>query len=152
MGLGAGFKFKDKEKGKDIDKAGERDRDYDISHSKHRLGDKDSDDPFNEGPVGPPTGWTSVIEDWLCYGHRTPLNSAAITPKSDFLRPPIRPSPMHSTSGDIHRRTPAKDQRKGPYQLLIKERMMGIYLAVYINRDIRDLVKGSSVPCYIIPD
>jgi hypothetical protein len=149
MGLGAGFKFKDKEKGKDIDKAGERDRDYDISRSKHRPGDKDSDDPSNESPAGHPIGWTSVIEDWLCYGHRTALNGAP--QKNDFLKPPIRPSPMHSTSGDIHRRISVKDQRKGPYQLLIKERMMGIYLAVYINRDIRDLVRGLS-PYHIILD
>jgi hypothetical protein len=30
------------------------------------------------------------------------------------------------------------------YQLLVKERMMGLYLAVYVNRNIRGLVKGMS--------
>lgn len=36
----------------------------------------------------------------------------------------------------LMRRVPSKDPRKGPYQLLVKERLMSIYLAIYIHRDI----------------
>lgn len=30
----------------------------------------------------------------------------------------------------------------GPYELAVKERMMGIYLAVYVHRDVKPLLKG----------
>jgi hypothetical protein len=32
--------------------------------------------------------------------------------------------------------------RTGPYELLVKERLMGIYMAVYVHRDVRPLVQG----------
>ena len=32
--------------------------------------------------------------------------------------------------------------RAGPYELAAKERMMGIYLAVYVHRDVRPLIRG----------
>ena len=32
--------------------------------------------------------------------------------------------------------------RMGPYELLVKERLMGIYTAVYVHRDVRSLVRG----------
>ncbi|KDQ14339.1 hypothetical protein BOTBODRAFT_32806 [Botryobasidium botryosum FD-172 SS1] len=35
-------------------------------------------------------------------------------------------------------------QKLGPYELVSKERMMGIYLAVYVHRDVRHLVRGAS--------
>ncbi|KAF8588898.1 DNase I-like protein [Ramaria rubella] len=41
----------------------------------------------------------------------------------------------------------------GPYELLVKERLMGIYTAVYIHRDVRSLVQGvstGSVPAGLI--
>lgn len=34
--------------------------------------------------------------------------------------------------------------RVGPYELLVKERLMGIYLAIYVHRDVRSLVRGMS--------
>ncbi|KAJ6577235.1 Endonuclease/exonuclease/phosphatase [Mycena capillaripes] len=126
MGLGAGFKFIDREKDRDADrgereKAKERDKDYDKPRSK--LYKEDAKDP----PSHEATGWTAMIEDWLCHGTRqaSPTASEISVPKRLSAGP--RPK-----------------ERKGPYQLLIKERMMGLYLAIYIHRELRPLVKGTS--------
>ncbi|KAI0073686.1 hypothetical protein K474DRAFT_170948 [Panus rudis PR-1116 ss-1] len=37
-----------------------------------------------------------------------------------------------------------KGHEKGPYELLVKERMMGLYLAVFVHRDVKNLVRGTS--------
>ena len=34
--------------------------------------------------------------------------------------------------------------RTGPYELLVKERLMGIYMAIYVHRDVRPFVQGMS--------
>ncbi|KAJ7032469.1 inositol polyphosphate phosphatase [Mycena alexandri] len=127
MGLGAGFKLIDRERDRDADrgereKAKERDKDYDRPRSKlHKDDVKDS--PSHEG-----TGWTAMIEDWLCHGAR---QATSPTP-SDIGGP----KPLSARA--------APKERKGPYQLLIKERMMGLYLAIYIHRELRPLVRGTS--------
>lgn len=125
MGLGAGFKLIDREKDRDADRgererAKERDKDYDKPRS--RLRDPETKDPLHEG-----TGWTAMIEDWLCHGsrHASPTPSDISVPKALSAR--VTPK-----------------ERKGPYQLLIKERMMGLYLAIYIHRELRPLVRGTS--------
>ncbi|KAJ7726045.1 inositol polyphosphate phosphatase [Mycena maculata] len=129
MGLGAGFKLIDREKDRDADraereKAKERDKDYDKPRSRLRDIYKDDakDPPGHEG-----SGWTAMIEDWLCHGVRqaSPTTSDISVPKPLSARGPPK-------------------ERKGPYQLLIKERMMGLYLAVYIHRELRPLVSGTS--------
>lgn len=76
-----------------------------------------------------PMGWTSIVEDWLCHGGvamRTPS-----TPSIGFPQPLIRQKSV-------------KEPRKGPYQLLIKERLMGIYMAIYIHRDLKSSVQGKT--------
>jgi hypothetical protein len=57
------------------------------------------------------------------------------------LSSPFPPSKQLST-GNLPERMAGKEQWKGPYQPLIKHRMMGLYLTVYIHRDIRTLVRG----------
>ncbi|KAJ7637593.1 inositol polyphosphate phosphatase [Mycena polygramma] len=126
MGLGAGFKLIDRERDKDTDRgererAKERDKDYDRPRSKIPK-DEAKDLPAHEG-----SGWTAMIEDWLCHGAR----QASPTPSEISV-------PKRLSAG------PRPKERKGPYQLLIKERMMGLYLAIYIHRDLRPLVKGTS--------
>ncbi|KAJ7773047.1 inositol polyphosphate phosphatase [Mycena metata] len=127
MGLGAGFKLIDRERDRDADraereKAKERDKDYDRPRSKPHK-DEIKDSPSHEG-----TGWTAMIEDWLCHGAR---QATSPTP-SDVGGP----KPLSARA--------APKERKGPYQLLIKERMMGLYLAIYIHRELRPLVRGTS--------
>ncbi|KAJ7475671.1 inositol polyphosphate phosphatase [Mycena latifolia] len=129
MGLGAGFKFMDRERDRDRDadrgeRAKERDKDYDKPRS--RLRDTYKDDA-KDVPAHEVTGWTAMIEDWLCHGAR----QASPTPSDISV-----PKPLSA-------RVPPKE-RKGPYQLLIKERMMGLYLAIYALRDLRPLVRGTS--------
>ena len=127
MGLGAGFKLIDKDK--DSIKETERDRDHlketvDIANRWNVPED-------NSEVVGHhPSGWTSMVEDWLCHA-----GGSHACKSSPLSHPDGGSSPSISDSVK-------KEQRRGPYQLLIKERMMGIYLAVYINRDIRELIEG----------
>ncbi|KAJ7178628.1 inositol polyphosphate phosphatase [Mycena crocata] len=128
MGLGAGFKLIDRERDRDADrgereKAKERDRDYDKPRSK--IHKDDAKDPTREVL----SGWTAMIEDWLCHGAR---QATSPTPSDIGVPKPL------SARG-------APKERKGPYQLLIKERMMGLYLAIYIHRELRPLVKGAGV-------
>ncbi|KAG6873244.1 hypothetical protein C0995_001264 [Termitomyces sp. Mi166 len=119
MGLGAGLnKLIEKDKDKDRES-----RDLEKSRIRHK--DKDEDQPHE-----PPSGWTSMIEDWLCQGSGTRASGPTV---ADIGFPkPLAPRP------------PFKEPKKGPYQLLIKERMMGIYLAIFIHRDLRPLIRGTS--------
>lgn len=50
---------------------------------------------------------------------------------------PLSPSHWHLHEAVVG------SQRLGPYELAHKERMMGIYLAVYVHRDVRHLVRGA---------
>lgn len=156
MGLGAGFKIIDKDKSsssndkdrdREKDKAKERDRDYDKPRSKHK--DKEEghkhrksvdDSPLPESPMSPHSGWTSAIENWLCNGSGSQSTANLLMTPGEARESP-KATKSHSTT-EIPQRTASKEARKGPYQLLIKERMMGIYLAVYIHRDLRGSVKG----------
>ena len=36
-----------------------------------------------------------------------------------------------------------KEPKKGPYQFLVKERLMGIYLAIYVHGDLKPLIKST---------
>ena len=112
-------------------------KDSDEGPSTRPVKDKDRylEVPKSEEHVSPeilPLGWTSIVEDWLCNGGiavsrmRTP-STASI----GFPQPLIR-------------QKSAKEVRKGPYQLLIKERLMGIYMAIYIHRDLKSSVQGKA--------
>lgn len=113
-------------------------KDSDERPSARPIKDKDwhLEVPTSEEHVYPenlPLGWTSIVEDWLCNGGvavsrmKTP-STASI----GFPQPLIRQKSV-------------KDARKGPYQLLIKERLMGIYMAIYIHRDLKSSVQGEAV-------
>ncbi|KIK96026.1 hypothetical protein PAXRUDRAFT_32653 [Paxillus rubicundulus Ve08.2h10] len=151
MGLGAGIRLgvpsKERDKEKEKDKSD--DKDYQEKHHLHHLnsfkrkdkdrdeatrGWKSSDDLPDEITVNP--GWTSTLEHWLC--HRTQANPQA---NGNQALKDIATSPKRQS---LHRRVTVKESEKGPYVPLIKERMMGLYLSVYIHRDLRDLVEGVS--------
>lgn len=140
MGLGAGFKLGDH---KEREKENIKEKDKSEKH-KSRL--KDDDDSFYD--LYASSGWTSILEDWLCNGvgcvAHAKVRGAPVGPPS----PGLQHLPVD--------RTPAKEPGKGPYQPLIKHRMMGLSLAVYIHRDLRSLVRGTfplilpCVPCLIL--
>ncbi|KAJ7574421.1 hypothetical protein C8J56DRAFT_1017375 [Mycena floridula] len=93
-----------------------------------KLLDKDKED------LERARGWTWMVEDWLCHGGSSIARASVVTPTSSEISMP-RP---------LSARALSKESKKGPYQLLIKERMMGIYLAVFIHRDLRPFVRGMS--------
>jgi hypothetical protein len=144
MGLGAGFKLKDlKDKERDKENIKEGKDKGDKYKSKQKDKDRDRDDDDLSHDIYAPPGWTSILEDWFCNG-----SGCTMTTKSSSLfeagtspSPPF-PPPIHRSTGSLPERTAGKEQCKGPYQLLIKHRMMGLYLTVYIHRDIRTLVRG----------
>lgn len=136
MGLGAGFKlkdFKDKERDK------ENIRDNKDKGEKHKLKqkDKDKDDEDLSLDIYAPSGWTSILEDWLCSGTK----SSNLFTAGASSSPPF-PPPKQLSTCDFPECVVGKEQWKGLYQPLIKHRMMGLYLTVYIHRDIRTLVRG----------
>ncbi|XP_006459141.1 hypothetical protein AGABI2DRAFT_218097 [Agaricus bisporus var. bisporus H97] len=136
-GLSASFKWHDKDKDKERDRDKEkvgRANDKDAERSKLRK-ERDSTKRKKEEETGQEHNvhsWTAMCEDWLCNGGSFSNRSA--TPSVADVSAP-KP---------LARRTPSKEPKKGPYQLLIKERLMGIYMAIYVHRDMRALVKGSS--------
>ncbi|KAF9267628.1 DNase I-like protein [Marasmius fiardii PR-910] len=125
MGLGTGFKLYDRDK-EDREKD-DKPRSLKNGYKEEAIRSKKSyEDLVHDSP---PSGWTSMIEDWLCYG-----GSATRIPEASEISGPKRLSP----------RIVSKEPKKGPYQLLCKERLLGIYLAIYIHRDVRRFVRGTS--------
>lgn len=151
----------EKEKDANIDEKHRiRTRHKSFRHSHHHHHHRDDEDSAIPGAAlsyehslhHPPTGWTSMLEDWyvnggLNPGHSVPsgLNSNVTHDGSlgaiGYLEDSDVPlSAKSKSTGDLNARMNAR--RKGPYQLLVKERMMGLYLAIFIHRDIKDLVRG----------
>ena len=65
-------------------------------------------------------------------------SSGNITPSAESHVSSVNSEPL---SPPVLRNPP---RRLGPYELVIKERMMGCYSAVYVWRPCRDLVRGAS--------
>ncbi|OCH90353.1 DNase I-like protein [Obba rivulosa] len=84
-------------------------------------------------------GWSSILEDWYC-GPQPKLQAPSLALTSASAAKANLDVPIPITPGEIEPRAPTI----GPYELLVKERMMGLYLAVFINRDIKHLVRGTS--------
>ncbi|RXW25597.1 hypothetical protein EST38_g199 [Candolleomyces aberdarensis] len=146
MALGAGFKLVDREKEKEKDK--EKDRVTKKGNAPN-LDDTPGTplEPLqiNIPPYGPPAGWSSVVEDWLCNGGIFELPKVPKTPKIVEVVGNVVTAAVPGTPRLALKRVPSlKEPKKGPYQLLVKERLMGIYLAIYVHRDVKPLIKGTS--------
>ncbi|KAH6909187.1 hypothetical protein BKA70DRAFT_1277736 [Coprinopsis sp. MPI-PUGE-AT-0042] len=122
-----------------------------AKHSRERERDKDKDKEKDKDKDQEevPVGWTSIVADWLCNGGNfglvrsksTKLGSVleVTTPKGVKKAMSIKEKDSYFNGKD------AKEQKRtGPYQLLVKERLLGIYLAIYIHRDLKPFVKGVS--------
>lgn len=113
-------------------------------------------------------GWSAILEDYLSRGvgsvdakpaHSTPVATSSVSkrfsssssstssPSSEHLRPPACPARLGPNNKDAVLNMPQGSPhvpRLGPYELVTKERMMGLYLAVYVHRDSGELVHGHS--------
>lgn len=79
-------------------------------------------------------GWSNVLEEW--YGHGSGItreDTAAIAQK-----PTSPDTPTLSSSEDASQQS----YSLAPYELLEKDRLLGVYMAIYVHRDIRHLVRG----------
>ena len=130
MALGAGFKLNNK----------------DNSRSRHSLlpeGDepalrKSAETDLLSPSIDkthehhhPPSSWSSILENWYCH--------------------PAISGPLGPSVSDPNLRTQHESQRLGPYELLVKERMMGLYLAVFVHREARPFVRGKAQPRSMLP-
>lgn len=108
-------------------------------------------------------GWSAILEDYFSRG------IGSVDPKPALLAPATAPSTSKQVSGRSSTSSPSPEHlqppacpgsggkdavlklqdgshvpRLGPYELITKERMMGLYLAVYVHRDSGELVHGHS--------
>ncbi|KAI9440125.1 DNase I-like protein [Lactarius indigo] len=137
--LGSGDKDKDKEKDKDKDrdKEKEKDRETDVHEPSELLGERRISKSDHEEPVPHTSGWTSILEDFFVHG--LPIVGPGARAKEKSSHPDLGRAYLNA---DPKRRPVAGT--KGPYEMLVKERMMGIYLAIFVHRDAKHLVRGTS--------
>ncbi|EMD33400.1 hypothetical protein CERSUDRAFT_118002, partial [Gelatoporia subvermispora B] len=84
-------------------------------------------------------GWSSILEDWFC-GPQPKLQSTGLALASANAVRSNLDVPTPVAPGEVEPWTATV----GPYELLVKERMMGLYLAVFVLRDVKHLVRGTS--------
>ncbi|KAG8861635.1 hypothetical protein FRB91_003758 [Serendipita sp. 411] len=108
-------------------------------------------------------GWTSILEDYFSRGIgsirgvKPDIFSPSTNPSAaSLLASPDRPKPTNSPAGALvpgmankgakWKLPPGETDipKIGPYELLTKERVMGIYLALYVHRDVQSLVEDYS--------
>ena len=112
-------------------------------------------------------GWSAILEDYFSRGVGSAETSPALstpmaTPSTskqvnsnrltsslspEHLHPPACPAQPGSNNKNVVAKPPQGGPHAphlGPYELITKERMMGLYLAVYVHRDSGDLVHGHS--------
>ncbi|KAG8825868.1 hypothetical protein FRC17_008488 [Serendipita sp. 399] len=170
LGLGGGIKWdrEEDEKKKDRkDKEDEkkrkdtvREKEKESNHSRTDLSSGARTPSRYHHTVHNAVGWTSILEDYFSrgigsiQGVKPDILSPSENPSvSSFLTSPDRNLPLNSPAAPEIANKTAKwklppgetDVPKiGPYELLTKERVMGIYLAVYVHRDVLPLVEGYS--------
>ncbi|KAH8979602.1 DNase I-like protein [Lactarius hatsudake] len=137
LGSGDKDKEKEKDKDKDRDKEKEKDRETDGHEPSESLGERRISKSDHEEPVPHTSGWTSILEDFFVHG--LPIVGPGARAKEKH---------SHSDLGRAYLNADAKRRpvtgTKGPYEMLVKERMMGIYLAIFVHRDAKHLVQGTS--------
>jgi hypothetical protein len=139
LGSGDKEKEKEKEKEKDRDKDKDKDRETDGNETSELTGERRISKSDHEEPVPHTSGWTSILEDFFVHGLADVGPGARAKDKAS-----------HSDLRRVHSNADAKRRpvtgTKGPYEMLVKERMMGIYLAIFVHRDAKHLVRGASLP------
>lgn len=164
-------KDKDKDKERDKGKEGSGEQDSDKTdddrdnkrrsrhislrrlshHPSERLSGEEEDIPASASTsahdllasLHHPYGWTAMLEDWFCNGGSPqPPTATQDADTASGNSDDCSLSPKAKSTGELDKRI--QPAQKGPYELLIKERLMGIYLAIFIKRECRNLVRGMS--------
>ena len=120
---------------------------------------------------GHSSGWSWILEEWYCngLGQRGRHSDVSASASAHLSNPSSMISSEKAGDDDaksLELRSvcenldcmKSRDQKKkekkfrkccctpkesvGPYELLVKERLMGIYMAVFIYRDLKPLVRG----------
>lgn len=121
---------------------------------------------------GSTSGWSWILEEWYCHGlgqskdgagtsSASELYDSQATKSGEEARTPARPNLGEAQQCEEAGAAGAEKKKKlgekkhkhfckdkshvGPYELLVKERLMGIYVAVFIYRDLKPLVRGQYV-------
>jgi hypothetical protein len=104
----------------------------------------------------PPSAWTSTSPPSSApphsphHFHGIPFSPDVTPVPHDGIETRWR-FPPH-TPGDrmFAAESSRSPNRHGPYELLCKERLMGIYLAIYVHRDVKPLVRSICFPLVIM--
>ena len=110
------------------------------------------------------SGWSWILDEWFCHGLGQKMvnmdtstaselyDSQALSVENQQYAQMPSSHNLHAShtqkdkSGKKQAKEAKKDKRKdvtGPYELLTKERLMGIYIAVFIYRDLKPFVRGT---------
>ncbi|KAL5526765.1 hypothetical protein ACEPAF_8490 [Sanghuangporus sanghuang] len=156
-----------KKKGKDVK---ENDKDEEGEPDSTTPSNPPLSPSGDAGSHGPTSGWSWILEEWYCHGLGQRKDGAGTSSASELYDSQAAKSgteagpPTQSDCGVVQRdddvcssevEKKKKDSGKykhsckdkahiGPYELLAKERLMGIYMAVFIYRDLKPLVRGIS--------
>lgn len=92
-----------------------------------------------------PKGWSDLLEDWFCNRAGEPTQRPSAAPSADAsdveedagLAIPSEPSRSKANARVV-------EEGKGSYQLVRKERMLGIYLAVFVWKGCSHLLQSTS--------
>jgi len=144
LGLGAGFKLGSGDKEKEKEKDKDRDRDNDEQEPSEPLIEKrgPKTEQRDDELVPHTSGWTSILEDFFVHG--MPIVGPSARTKDKGSHAELGRS---LSTGDMMRRS--KMGTRGPYEILVKERMMGIYLAIFVHRDAKHLVRRASFSLHV---
>jgi hypothetical protein len=105
-----------------------------------------------------PKGWSELLEDWFCNraGEPVPQRSAApttapVSPEASDAeddgpgaRLAVPPEPAVQSGGRSSKSARIVEEGLGAYQLVRKERMLGIYLAVFVWKGASHLLEATS--------
>ena len=129
------------------DKEKEREREKQKHHHHLRT-------PGTDGK-----GWTDVLTDWLANrvgegstsGPRMPRTAPVEAegteegpPTTEFVIEDEGPAGKEGTTAAGTSRYRVVQEGRGTYELLVKERLLGIYLSVYVWKGCRQLVRSTS--------
>ena len=130
--------MKDKDKGRNKEKDKDKDRETDGHETFRPPGERRIRKSDPEEPVPHTSGWTSILEDFFVHGRAVVEPGTRAKDKASYSDS-WRVDSNSDTAGCPVTRT------KGPYEMLVKERLMGIYIAIFVHRDAKHLVLGASL-------